>query len=54
MCMNGHEMKVWLDASSVAMGMALEVNGSSIVDASQLCLARDAEHIHLTEFNVTI
>ena len=31
---DGHKMKVWVDASSVAMGVVLEVNGNIIEDAS--------------------
>lgn len=40
--MDGNKMKVWVDAISLAMGVALETNGSIIEDACWLCPTNDA------------
>lgn len=48
------EMKVWVDASSLATGVVLEVNGGIIEDAWCLCPTGDAVHIDLAELDATI
>ena len=53
-CMNGHKMKVWVDVSSLAMRMALEVNRNITEDASWLRLLGDAKHIKLTFLDTII
>ncbi len=35
-CVNGNKLTIWVDASSLAMGVALEDNGSITEDASRL------------------
>ena len=49
-CIDGNKMKVWVDASSVALG----VNGSIIEDACWLCPTNDARHIDLAELDAVI
>lgn len=40
-CIDGSEMKVWVDISSVATGVALEVNGGIVENAGWVCPAED-------------
>ena len=53
-CTDGKEIKVWVDASSVATGMALETNGMVIEDACWLCPINDAQHINLAELDAAL
>lgn len=53
-CMDDNEMKVWVDVSSLATGMALETNGSIIEDACWLHLTNDARHINLAELDAAL
>lgn len=53
-CVNGNEMKVWIDASSVATGVLLKVNGSIVEDACWLHPSKDAKHINLAELDAAI
>ena len=45
--MDGKEITVWVDASFVATGVALETNGTVIEDACWLRPTNDAQHINL-------
>ena len=40
-CVDVYEFSVWVDASSLATGVALEANGSVVEDASWLCTANN-------------
>ena len=53
-CINGNELTVWVDASSLAVGVALENNGSIIEDACWLWPENDMLHINLAELDVTL
>lgn len=53
--MDGNEMKVGrIDASSLAMGVTLEANGSIIEDACWLHPTNDARHINLAELDAAL
>lgn len=52
--MSGCEMNVWVDASFVATGVILEVDGNVIEDASWLRPVGDGKHINLAELDATI
>ena len=54
LCMDGKEITVWVDASSVATGVALETNGTVIEDACWLRLTNDPQHINLAELNAAL
>ena len=49
----GNEATVWLDASSVALGVMLELGGHVVEDASWL-RPEDASHINLAELDALI
>ena len=53
-CTDGKEITVWVDASSIATGMALETNGTVIVDACCLRPINDAQHLNLTELDAAL
>ena len=53
-CVQGKEMNVWVDASSLAIGVLLEKNGVVIEDEGWLWLMNDAEHINLAELDVVL
>ena len=53
-CMNGKEITVWVDASSVATGVALETNVTVIEDACWVCPTNDTQHINLAELNAAL
>ena len=53
-CTDGKEITVWVDASSIATGMALETNGTVIVDACWLRPINDAQHLNLTELDAVL
>lgn len=44
-------MTVWMDASSLATGVALEVNRDIMEDTCWLCHSSDAPHVNLVELN---
>ena len=45
---------VWVDASSLAMGAAIEIGGSIVEDAAWLRTAEDVTHINLSELEAAI
>ena len=51
---NGKEIIVWVDVSSIAIGVALETNGMVIEDVCWLCPTNDAQHIDLAELNTAL
>ena len=53
-CANGQEVTVWVDASSLATGVAIEYDGAIIEDASWLRLAHADKHINLAELNAVL
>ena len=53
-CMDGKEITVWVDASSVATGVALETNGTVIEDACWLHPTNDAQNINLAELALAL
>ena len=53
-CVNGNKITVWVDASSLAMGVALEDNGSIIEDTCWLRPENDMQHINLAELDATL
>lgn len=53
LCVSCHKMKVWVDASSLATEMALEVNKDIVEDACWLHMA-DAKYVNLAEINAMI
>ena len=52
--MDGHEMKVWVDASSLTMGLALEANGSINKDACWLYTTNYPRYINLVELDAAL
>ena len=48
------EGRVWCDASSLAIGVCLEVDGEIVEDASWLRRADDASHINLAELEAVL
>ena len=53
-CIDGNKMKVWVDASSVAIGVALEANGSIIKNVCWLCSTNDARHINFAVLDAVL
>ena len=53
-CMEGKEITVWVDASSVAAEVALETNGAVIEDACWLRPTNDAQHINRAELEAAL
>ena len=53
-CTDGKEITVWVDGSSIATGVALEMNGMVIEDACWLCPINDAQHINLAELDAAL
>lgn len=51
--MRGDEARVWVDASSLALGVVIEVNRCMIEDASWLD-AEDSSHINMAELDAVI
>ncbi|XP_066985023.1 uncharacterized protein [Macrobrachium rosenbergii] len=49
----GDKVKIWVDASSLALGVAVEVNGSIVEDASWL-RKDDSCHINMAELDAVI
>ena len=46
--------KVWCDASSLALGVALEVQGSIVEDAAWLRKSTDCAHINVAELDAVL
>ena len=53
-CMDSKEITVWVDASSIATGVALETNGTVIEDACWLRPINNAQHINLAELDAAL
>ena len=53
-CVNGNEFTVWVDASSLAMGVAIEANIAIVEDACWLRLENDARHIYLAGLDANL
>ena len=53
-CVDSKEITVWVDASSVATGVALETNGTVTEDACWLRPTNDTHHINLTELDTAL
>ena len=53
-CLDGKEITIWVDASSVAIGVALEMNGTVIEDACWLRPINDTQHINLAELDAAL
>ena len=47
-------MKIWVDASSIAIGVALEINGDVVEDATWLRPKNDSAHINISELDAAI
>ena len=52
--MDGKEIIVWVDVSSITTGVALETSEMVIKDVCWLCPTNDAQHINLAEHNVAL
>ena len=53
-CVQGDELNVWVDASSLAIGVLLEKDGAAVVDACWLRPTNDAAHINLAELDAVL
>ena len=53
-CVDGPELDVWVDASSLATGISLEHDGTALEDASWLQKERDMQHINLAKFDAVL
>ena len=53
-CVDGYEFTVWVDASSLALGVALAVDEFFIKDACWLWLENDSRHVNLAELDATL
>ena len=53
-CVQGDELNVWVDASSLAIGVLLEKDGAAVEDACLLRPTNDAAHINLAELNAVM
>ena len=53
-CTDGKEITVWVDASSISTGVALETNRTVIEDACWLRPINDAQHINLAELDTAL
>lgn len=51
---NGHKFEVWFDASTLATGVFLELNGDLVEDAFWLRLEKDVQHIPVVELNAVL
>ena len=52
--MDGHEVTVWIDTSSLATGIVVESGESLIEDACWLRLACEDRHNNLAELNAML
>ena len=53
-CVYGWELNVWVDASSLAIGVALERHETVFEDACWLRPENDAQHINLAELDAVL
>ena len=53
-CVDGRELNVWVDASSFAIGVALERHKTVLEDACWLRPENDAQHINLAELDAVL
>ena len=53
-CTEGQELNIWVNASSVAIGVALERYKAVLQDASCLRPEKDAQHINLAELDAVL
>ena len=53
-CVQGDELNVWVDASSLAIGVLLEKDGAAVEDACWLRPTNDAAHINLAELDAVM
>ena len=53
-CVDGPELDVWVDTSSLATGVSLEHDGAIVEDASCLRKERDTQHINLAELDAVL
>ena len=53
-CIDKNEFTIWVAASSLAMGVALEANSAVMEDACWLQPENDAKHINLAELDTTL
>ena len=53
-CMNGQEVTVWMNASSLATGVLVEYNGAIIEDTSWLRPVHADKHINLAELDAVL
>ena len=53
-CADGQEVTVWVDASSLAIGVAIEYDGAIIEDASWLRPVHADKHINLAELDAVL
>ena len=53
-CVNGREIDVWVDASSLAIGVLLEQDGAALEDACWMRPVDDVQHINLAELDAVL
>ena len=53
-CVDGPELDVWVDASSLATGVSLEHDGAAVEDASSSWKERDTQHINMAELDAVL
>lgn len=53
-CVNGWEINVWVDVSSLAIGVALERHRTVLEDACWLQPENNAQHINLAELDTIL
>ena len=53
-CVQGDKLNVWVDASSLAIGVLLEKDGAAVEDACWLRPTNDAAHINLAELDAVM
>ena len=53
-CINGEEMNIWVDTSTLALGVLLEKDGIVLEDACWLWPTNDARHINLAELDAVV
>ena len=53
-CVNGQTLSVWVDTSSLAIGVSFVYDGDVVEDACWLRPEKDSQHINLVELNAII
>lgn len=53
-CVHGQKMNLWVDASSLVIGVLLEKDGTAIKDTCWLQLLSDVTHINLAELDIVL